>query len=366
MNKDKPLEDRETPEEKALFAKIGHYDQVPSPAPTFSKAELLALVRYWENRARRDLFDEWLYQQSFDAWDMVRARNRHLELIEAVIGCDAVQAAVDRAFNEFDFDQRHLDGDGPALWRCYLVECNPEKFGPASPEELAALAHHREDLERHHRGIEQEAMEEIPSELPSLAPTPTEDPRRVPGEPGAAGPAVRRAADADAGGDRARHARPAGASDHAPKEDGPLPVLPGDRQPAEQHLQRLHPKEHRDQEVPAGGGIKNPTKEDNEPLATTYGLRVDVHGADLHFAEIETGETIVHSVGPLTESDVKRVLHHIWHTRRVASLGVEWDVTAAERVDGGQIPLRVGERYGESDMAKDIRSFSRRPRPLPV
>jgi hypothetical protein len=141
------LDRSETPEEAARFKEIGYYDTVPVPATTLYKFELLALVRLWENEARRERFDEWKYRQSFDAMEVEGARNNRLEQVAAQIGIEAVWKALDEAFDEFDFHQRHLDRDEPALWRAFLSARNPKKYGPADPEALAARARLDRELE---------------------------------------------------------------------------------------------------------------------------------------------------------------------------------------------------------------------------
>ncbi len=136
----------ETPEEAARFKKIRYYDTVPAPATTFYKGELQALIRFWENEVRDERFFQWWSQQgSTYAMRLERVRDDRIEQIAALIGIEAVHEAIDGAFDEFD--HAHRQGDGAPLWRCYLAEMNPEKFGPASPEDEAELQRQRKTLE---------------------------------------------------------------------------------------------------------------------------------------------------------------------------------------------------------------------------
>ncbi len=135
------LNPTETPEQQARFRAIGDYDEVPVPGLSLRKDQWLATIKLWENRILDTRYDQWVHGcYDTSAMGMEDTRDGLIEQVAAQIGIEAVWKALDEAFDAFDLTERHSGGDGPALWRCYLAEKNPEKYGPADPEALAARA----------------------------------------------------------------------------------------------------------------------------------------------------------------------------------------------------------------------------------
>ncbi len=135
------LNPRESPEARARFKAIGGHDEVTVPGLSLCKDELLALVKFWENRVRHKRFDQWYHRMSStSAMRMEATRDDLIEKVAAQIGIEAVWQAIDEAFDEFErveIGKIGMGFDGPALWRSYLADSNGK---PADPEALAERA----------------------------------------------------------------------------------------------------------------------------------------------------------------------------------------------------------------------------------